>query len=167
MRSSRTIRKKIKKRKRKPSPRVVPIEKSKGGRPTKMEPRFIADAEKFAALGLSQRDMAFIWNIDPDTVTNWKQRVARFSDALKRGDARKRLSLLAAMMKNATLLNNAAAQIFLAKNWLGMRDRQELDIGVPGEMDDGRVILEIVHTGRRADPPKVEAEAKESIVIGK
>lgn len=119
---------------------------TKNGRPTKYDDRHADEAFKFAAVGLSQRDMAFIWNVDEDTITNWKERIPAFSEALKRGDSYKRYSLLQSMMRNAVVVLNPTAQIFLAKNWLGMKDRQDVGLDLPAEGDDGKVVLQIVHT---------------------
>jgi len=144
-------------------PRKKKKSKKKTGRPSKFEERFIKEGEKYATIGLPMRDMAFIWGVDPDTVTNWHKTIPAFSDALKKGEALKKTSLLTAMFRNATIRNNPAAQIFLAKNWLGMRDRQELDLSAGGESDDGRVIIEVVHTPAHKEPPpaaKIEGETK-------
>jgi len=46
--------------------------------------------------------------------------------ALKEGQAHKKISLMKAMYENAVKKHNASVQIFLAKNWLGMSDKQEV-----------------------------------------
>ena len=97
---------------------------------SKYKPEYVRQAERFAQVGLSQGDMAALWGVDPDTVTNWKQTFPAFSEALKRGQSGRNLSLLSAMYHSAITKRMPALMIFLAKNWLGMRDVQ--DIGLEG-----------------------------------
>jgi hypothetical protein len=97
------------------------------GRHSKYSPAFLQEAEKLATIGVTQKDMAYYWNVHPDTVTNWKRDYPEFSDAINRGDAGKRISLLTAMFQNAVHKKNPAVQIFLAKNWLAMRDIVDLN----------------------------------------
>lgn len=115
------------------------------GRPTKFKEEYISEGEKYAAIGLPLRDMAFIWDVTDDTITNWKAEHPDFSDALKRGEARKKMRLLTAMFKSAEN-GNAAVQIFLAKNWLDMRDAQAMDHA--GEI---KVLIERVVTSIRPE----------------
>jgi len=102
------------------------------GRPTKFEKKFVEEGEKLSALGLPQKDMAYFWAVSEDSITRWKEKRSEFADALKRGEAKRKISLLQAMHRNATERNNAAVQIFLAKNWLGMTDKQEWEVSGEG-----------------------------------
>lgn len=106
--------------------------KAGAGRPTKWKPEYAQEAERLATIGVSQKDMAYFWGVDQDTVTNWLKRFSLFSDALKKGEAKKHRALLQAMFRNAVEFRNPALQIFLAKNWLGMKDVQ--DHALPSDM---------------------------------
>jgi hypothetical protein len=92
--------------------------------------------------------MAALWGVNPDTVTNWKQTFPEFSEALKRGQSGRNLSLLSAMYHSAITKRMPALMIFLAKNWLGMRDVQ--DIGL-----EGTAPLRISIVPVKANGPKV------------
>ena len=114
-------------------------------RPTKFNERYIEDAEKLATLGLSQKDMAYYWGVTENTVTNWKKESEDFLDALNSGNSNKKIALLKAMYDNATQKGVPAVQIFLAKNWLGMRDNQGMVHS--GEIKaDGKLTIEVVNT---------------------
>lgn len=110
-------------------------------RKTKFDPKMIEEAEFFANIGLPQRDMAKFWGVSEDSITRWKKRYPEFAEALKRGEANRNITLLRAMMKNAIERGNTTMQIFLAKNWLGMRDDIESrgGLGLSGE----QIIYEI------------------------
>ena len=162
--ASRNAKKKGPRLRWKPTPAPAPAAPPKNGRPSKFEDRFVGEAFKFSSIGLSLKDMAYIWSVDQDTITNWKDKYPAFSDALKRGDAHKRYSLLQAMSANAILFLNPTSQIFLAKNWLGMKDRRDVGLDIPTEPgEEGRVILQVVHTrssapvdpnaGKKTEPP--------------
>lgn len=84
--------------------------------------KIIEEAEKFAILGLPQREMAWWWGVCEDTVSGWKERHPEFSEALKRGDVGRKVSLLGAMHHNAIIARVPSIQIFLAKNVLGYKD---------------------------------------------
>jgi hypothetical protein len=97
---------------------------------SKYNPDFVRQAQRFAQVGLSQRDMASLWEVSEDAVTHWKSQHPEFAEALKKGQAGRNLSLLSAMFHAAVAKKMPALMIFLAKNWLGMRDVQ--DIGLEG-----------------------------------
>lgn len=95
------------------------------GRPTKFNAQKIVEAEALAQAGLPQKQMAHFWGISEDSITRWKEEHQDFADALKKGEVGRNLKLLQAMFENATAKMNPALQIFLAKNWLGMKDQTE------------------------------------------
>lgn len=74
------------------------------------------EVEDLAALGCTDRDIANWFGIDENTLRY------NFSDYLTKGRENLKISLRRAMLKNACVNNNAAVQIFLAKNMLGMSD---------------------------------------------
>lgn len=75
-----------------------------------------AEVEDLAALGCTDRDIARWFGIDENTLRY------SFSDNLVKGRENLKISLRRAMLKNACVNLNAAVQIFLAKNMLGMSD---------------------------------------------
>ena len=74
------------------------------------------DVYKLAALGLTDRDIARWFDISDDTLRN------NFADVMLKGREDVKMELRRAMLNNAIKNNNAALQIFLAKNMLGMSD---------------------------------------------
>ena len=73
------------------------------------------DVYKLAAIGCNDREIATWFDINEDTLRN------NFSDIMQKGREELKHTLRRAMIKNA-LNGNAALQIFLAKNFLGMSD---------------------------------------------
>jgi hypothetical protein len=76
---------------------------------------FDADVYKLAALGCNDREIAIWFDVDENTLRY------NFKDILAKGREELKHSLRRAMLKNA-MNGNAALQIFLAKNFLGMSD---------------------------------------------
>ena len=73
------------------------------------------DVYKLAALGCNDGEIARWFDISSDTLRY------NFASIIEKGRTEAQTSLRRAMLKNA-LNGNAALQIFLAKNWLGMSD---------------------------------------------
>ena len=73
------------------------------------------DVYKLAAIGCNDREIAIWFDMDENTLRY------NFSDVMQKGREDLKHSLRRAMIKNA-LNGNAALQIFLAKNFLGMSD---------------------------------------------
>lgn len=73
--------------------------------------------QELAALGCTDRDIANFYGIAESSLRY------NFSDYLVKGREELKISLRRAMLKNATVNLNAAVQIFLAKNLLGMSDQ--------------------------------------------
>jgi len=80
------------------------------------------DVYKLAALGMSNREIARWFDIDHQVINY------NFQTIIDKGREDMKTSLRRAMLKNA-LSGNAALQIFLAKNLLGMSDN-------PSQSDD-------------------------------
>jgi len=74
------------------------------------------EVEDLASLGCTDRDIANYFGVDENTLRY------SFSDYLLKGRENLKISLRRAMLKNACVNLNAAVQIFLAKNMLGMSD---------------------------------------------
>jgi len=71
---------------------------------------------KLAALGCKNRDIANFFGVVEDNISR------HFASELTKGREDMKISLRRAMLNNACHNNNAALQIFLAKNLLGMAD---------------------------------------------
>ena len=84
------------------------------GRDNKVVPP--TEVEKLAQLGCRDRDIANFFGIAEDTLRR------NFAHQLARGREQIKINLRRAMLDNAIRNNNAAVQIFLAKNILGMSD---------------------------------------------
>ena len=74
------------------------------------------EVEKLAALGCRDREIANWFGIKEDTLRY------NFADNLVKGREELKITLRRAMLDNACRNMNAAVQIFLAKNLLGMAD---------------------------------------------
>ena len=72
--------------------------------------------QELAALGCSNRDIANFFGIEESNVSR------HFAAYLTKGREDLKITLRRAMLNNACRNNNAAVQIFLAKNILGMSD---------------------------------------------
>jgi len=85
------------------------------------------EVEDLASIGCTDRDIANWFGINEDTLRY------NFADNLVKGRENLKISLRRAMLKNACVNLNAAVQIFLAKNMLGMSDN--------GMVTDGSKVL--------------------------
>lgn len=74
------------------------------------------EVEKLAALGCRDREIADFFGVKEDTLRY------NFADNLTKGREDLKITLRRAMLDNACRNMNAAVQIFLAKNILGMSD---------------------------------------------
>lgn len=74
------------------------------------------EVQKLAALGCTNRDIANFFGVNESNISR------HFADNLTKGREELKISLRRAMLNNACKNNNAAVQIFLAKNILGMQD---------------------------------------------
>jgi hypothetical protein len=85
------------------------------------------EVEDLAALGCTNVDIANWFGVTEQAIRY------NFSDNLTKGRETLKISLRRAMLKNACVNLNAAVQIFLAKNMLGMSDN--------GMVNDGSKVL--------------------------
>lgn len=110
-----TIQAKAPRAKTGPRPKEL-VEGTYMGLPVGRDKRVIdpEDVRKLAALSCTDRDIAEYLGIKEDTLRY------NFADILLKGRADARITLRRAMMDNACRNHNAAVQIFLAKNILGM-----------------------------------------------
>jgi len=94
---------------------------------TKWKPIFITVARQLASLGVPEQDIAALFQVTRGTFNQWKRAHQPLRAALKEGDGLKRSNLLMQMQTSAA--NGIfQMQMFLAKNWLGMTDRQDVNL---------------------------------------
>ena len=74
------------------------------------------EVEDLASIGCTNRDIANWYGVDESSLSY------NFTFELTKGRENLKISLRRAMLKNACVNLNAAVQIFLAKNMLGMSD---------------------------------------------
>lgn len=104
----------------------------------KIEPEQI---KKLAAIGCTLEEMASFLECSADTLTR------RYADVIKDGWNNGKLSLRRQMFQSAQN-GNVTMQIWLSKNWLGMRDRIEhsSDPDAPSKLV---IDLSGVHNGQK------------------
>jgi hypothetical protein len=85
------------------------------------------EVEDLASIGCTNVDIANWFGVTEQSIRY------NFSDELTKGRESLKISLRRAMLKNACVNLNAAVQIFLAKNMLGMSDN--------GMVNDGSKVL--------------------------
>jgi hypothetical protein len=86
------------------------------GRGVRRKVVFDQDVFKLAAMGCTNKEIATWFDIDENTLAY------NFNTIMAKGREQLKQSLRRAMLHNAINNNNAALQIFLAKNILGMSD---------------------------------------------
>lgn len=74
------------------------------------------EVQKLAALGCTNRDIANFFGVEESNISR------HFAAEITKGREELKISLRRAMLNNACKNMNAAVQIFLAKNILGMAD---------------------------------------------
>ena len=127
-----------------------------GGRPTKYEGEKTYQAvyaiiEKmeakdfFSFCGVEQ--IAEALGVHRDTIYEWRNKHDEFSDAIKKWET-KRNALFYKLAISPQVKD--AKWIFLAKNWLGMTDKQELE-HKGGVKTDNKLVVEVVHTKKDED----------------
>ena len=74
------------------------------------------EVRKLAAWGCKNKEIANFFAVSEDAISS------NFAAELQKGRGEVKISLRRAMLENACVKHNAAVQIFLAKNMLGMSD---------------------------------------------
>ena len=121
------------------------------GRPTKYEgEKTIAELEAIIEKMKVEKFLGFCGvehiaqalGVCRDTIYEWKDKHPEFSYTIKRWET-KRNALFYSFMISKQM--TPAVWIFLAKNWLGMRDKQEFEVG--DELK--KILVEKVLTDKR------------------
>ena len=111
-------------------PDSIPVKRKTGPKPKELVPgiiygkacgrnKVVIDPKQVLELvsyGLKPHELSALYGVNLDTL------IYNFKSEIKRGKELGKIALRRAMMNNAIKHNNAAVQIFLAKNMLGMSD---------------------------------------------
>lgn len=116
--------------------------KRKNGRPTDFDPKFVVQARALAKLGLTDAQMAGVWQVHEQTVITWKHAHADFAEALIQGKEQADSEVAASLYRRATGYEHPAVKIFLVDE----------TIEEPGT--DGKMI--VTHTKREMMVPYTE-----------
>ena len=84
-------------------------------------PVLAKEVQKLAALGCTNKDIAKFFGCNDTALSRY------FAAELEKGREEVKITLRRAMLENACTKHNAAVQIFLAKNLLGMSDNGMVD----------------------------------------
>lgn len=120
---------------------------SGGGRPRKI---LTQDAQKLienlGRIMCTEEEIAQCLNCSPETLMNGNNREL-FKEALKKGQSQGKMSLRRNLYKLSE--TKPAVAIFLAKNYLGMTDRQTVDFNASDEkLDEMKTYLEFIKNGK-------------------
>lgn len=148
------------------------------GRPTKFETRFIRQVEKLAKLGLTDEEMASIFEVAVSTLNLWKIEHPKFSEAIKKGKDLADAVVADRLFKRATGYSHpdvdikvvdgdivktplvkhyppdTAAAIFWLKNRQRKKWRDKIETGLTdGDGNDVQpvTIFQLPDNGRRGD----------------
>jgi hypothetical protein len=76
--------------------------KKKPGRPQKYQDHYPKLAEKFTKLGATDKDLADLFEVNIDTIHDWKKTFPQFSDSLKKGKEIADSLVIQSLFKRAT-----------------------------------------------------------------
>lgn len=80
----------------------VTVEPAPTGRPTKYKPEYAEQAYRMALLGLTDEEMAEVFDVSRSTFNQWKKQMPDFSDTVKRGKILADANVSASLYKRAT-----------------------------------------------------------------
>lgn len=83
------------------------------GRPTKFKPEYVEQAFRLCLLGLNDAELAEFFEVNIDTIYEWKRVHEDFSDALTRGKLDADGRVAAAFFKRAVGYEHEAVKIFM------------------------------------------------------
>ena len=80
----------------------VIVEPAPTGRPTKYKPEYAEQAYQLALLGLTDEQMAAVFNVSRSTFNKWQKEFPEFSDTVRRGKILADATVAASFYKRAT-----------------------------------------------------------------
>jgi hypothetical protein len=117
--------------------------KNKGGRPKKVIDQ--EEFEKLCGMQCTKAEICDWFNLTDKTLERWCKETYKigFSEVFQKKRIKGKIALRRNLLNMSS--NNAAVVIFLAKNWLGMRDKIDVDseskpqpVTVNIQVEDGR-----------------------------
>lgn len=84
---------------------------NKGGRPSRFDQKFIKQAYQLSLLGLTDEEMANVFDISTATIYNWKNAHPEFLEAIKRGKEQADAKVAVSLFKRATGYSHKAVKI--------------------------------------------------------
>lgn len=85
----------------------------KGGRPSKFDARFIAEAKKLAMLGATDAEMADFWGVSVPTLHGWRKQHPEFFKSTHEGKLIADAEVAASLYSRAIGHQHAAVKIFM------------------------------------------------------
>lgn len=82
------------------------------GRPTKYKDEYCEQVEKLCKLGATDKEIADFFNVNIDTITEWKKVHYEFSVSIKKGKLLADANVAEALYKKATGFENEEVKIF-------------------------------------------------------
>ena len=82
------------------------------GRPTSFKPEYIEQGYQLALLGLTDAEMARVWDVSEQTVNAWKQDHFGFLESINKGKAAADAVVADRLFKRATGYSHPAVKIF-------------------------------------------------------
>ena len=112
--------------------------KKRGGRKPKLTPEILAEVEKLAAVGLTDKAIAEYIGVKPETFSRWKKK-SQFNQALQKARAKKKAWLLEKIREAGEKAWQAYAWMLerMAPDEYGMRMRHEGFDGGPVKHEHG------------------------------
>lgn len=88
-------------------------EKNKEGHPTLYRPEYALKAFKFALLGLTDKEMADVFDVDPQTFYNWQKQHPEFLESVHRGKGEADAEIAHSLYRRAKGYSHSAVKIFM------------------------------------------------------
>lgn len=88
-----------------------------GGRPTKYRAEFNEQAYKLCLLGATDVEMADFFQVDEDTINEWKKRHPEFSESITRGKRAADANVAERLYQRALGYSHEAVKIFMPAQW--------------------------------------------------
>jgi hypothetical protein len=82
------------------------------GRPTKYDHKFSKQVEKLCRLGATDKEIATFFEVNEDTIHEWKRKHPEFSESIKRGKTLADIRVAESLYKKATGFSRKSVKIF-------------------------------------------------------
>ena len=86
--------------------------KKAGGRPSKYKEEFNSQAAKLCKLGATDRDLADFFQVNEDTINEWKKKHLEFSESIKEAKKEADQEVVKALFRRAVGYSHPAVKIF-------------------------------------------------------